>query len=202
MSERHQLQRPESVQRGHAQAVDAAHHGGIDEPASIMRCRRGKDLGAGRAGGGHHAGRPVQPERGAHVARHRIGVVRLGVVQAGRQRAGDGVAVAVGDLGLQDARGAGAQEHADPGRAVARGGAAHAVGKTVGAQAELGQAVVAAVVGGRTRVPAPCRRRRPLRRSRCRARRSRSRGAPGRCARRAAPARVAARPWPSALTSV
>ena len=69
----------------------------------------------------------------------------------GRQGAIDRVAPAVGQLGLQDARGAGAQEDADALRPVFAGGGGHGVGKAVLRQAQERQAVVAAIEGGQFR---------------------------------------------------
>ena len=61
------------------------------------------------------------------------------------------IAAAIGQLGLQDARGAGAHEDADAAGAVARDRGAHALFEAVGPQREQGQAVVAAVEGGQRR---------------------------------------------------
>jgi hypothetical protein len=97
--------------------------------------------------------------------------------------------MAVGDLGLQDARGAGAQEHADPRWTPARCGLAHAGLEAVGAQPEFGQPVVAAVEGGEMAIQVPTR---AVSKSRC--------ARPLRPACSAA--RVAARPVPSAVTTV
>src|SRR5437868_1322248 len=60
-------------------------------------------------------------------------------------------AMAIGDLGLQDARSAGTEEDADAVAAVACRGAPGVVGEVVGAQAHLGDPVVAAVVIGELR---------------------------------------------------
>jgi len=75
--------------------------------------------------------------------------VRRAVDEIVGQRAACRVAAAVGQFGLQDAGRAGAEEDADAGLAVAGHGGADAVGETVGLQRELGQPVVAAVVGGK-----------------------------------------------------
>ncbi len=52
---------------------------------------------------------------------------------------------AVGELGLEDARGAGAEKHPDALAPVARGSALHGLGKAVLAEAEQRQAIVAAL---------------------------------------------------------
>ena len=121
---REQLQRIEAVQGGEAQGIDAADDGGVDQAGGDHPRGRGEHLGARRAGGGDHHGRPFQIEGGAHEIGHRIGVVRGAIVEIVRQGAGRRVAAAVGLFGLQDAGGAGAEQHAHPPAAVARGGRA------------------------------------------------------------------------------
>ena len=74
--------------------------------------------------------------------------MRLGVVEAGRQRARLPVvklAVLVGVFRFQNARCAGAQKHADAPRAIACLGGRYVFGKAILREADLGETVVAAV---------------------------------------------------------
>ncbi len=67
------------------------------------------------------------------------------VFERRRQRAADGVARAVSQFGLHDARGAGADEHADPAPAPAGGRGIHGVEEAILPQGKLSQTIIAAV---------------------------------------------------------
>ena len=112
--------------------------------------RRGEYLGARRARGGNHHGGAFQIEGGAHEIGHRIGVVGGAIVEVVGQGAGCRVAAAIGLFGLQDAGGAGAEQNADPPPAVAGGSRADGGIEAILAQAQQGEAVVAALVLGKT----------------------------------------------------
>lgn len=142
-----QLQRVEAIQGGETQRIDTADDGGVNQAAGDHALRIAKHLGAGGAGGGDHVGRTVQGEVAAHEVGQRIAVVRVLVVVPGWQGAGDRITVAVGDLGAENARGAGAQKDADARAAVALHSSLHGLRKAILLQRQLGQAVVAAIKG-------------------------------------------------------
>ena len=141
-------------------------------PSAINRAAARVRLGARGARGGDHPRRALEPERGLDETRERRGVVRLAKVQPGGQCA-VGVALAVGDLGLQNARGAGAHQHADASGAVACHRAPHVFIETVAAQRQCREPVVAAVVARQRRWAGVDRRRRRPRQARRRALQSR-----------------------------
>ena len=180
-----QAERVEAVQRGQAQRVDAADDGRIDQAGLQHAPRRGEHLGAGRAGRRDRHGRPFQPEMVAHEVGHRIRVVRGGVIEVSRQGAADRIAAPVGQLGLQDARGAGAQENADAPAPDPRDGRDP---RPVRNRPGAGRVAPGGCCGSRRRAnrrAAPRRRPLPPNPSRCPARRHRNRTAASRCAARA-----------------
>ena len=81
----------------------------------------------------------------AQVVRDRERIVGSAVFEAGRQRTGDEVAVAVREFGLQNAGGAGSDEHADASGAPTQDGLPQGVLDVVLAQREFRQTIVAAV---------------------------------------------------------
>src|SRR5882762_9931037 len=114
-----------------------------DQPRLDRAPGRGEHLGAGRARARDHHGRTRQLQGLLRERRERERVVRAAVAKVRRQRTAHRVALAVGELGLEDARGAGAEKHPDALAPVAGGGALHRLGKTVLHEAEVGQAIVA-----------------------------------------------------------
>src|SRR6202011_1654505 len=72
-------------------------------------------------------------------------VVSRTVLEARRQRAADGIALAIGELGLQNARRAGSQEHTHTPPAPALGRLLHGLEEAVLLQRQFGQPVVPAL---------------------------------------------------------
>ena len=142
---RDQLERRETAQGQAAQRVRAAHHGGVRRPALDQVPGVHEGASGGGAGGGERHRRPGEAERGAHEAGQGEQVVRVRVVEIGRQRAGLRVAAAIGFLARQHARRAGADHDRDPARPVPRLAAATASAKPSLPQRHVGQAVVAAI---------------------------------------------------------
>ena len=142
---RHQLQGVKAIERGEAQRVHPADERGVDQPRLDGAPRRGEHLGARGARARDHHGRARQPQRLLRERRERERVVRAAVAKLRRQRTAHRVALAVGELGLEDPRGAGAEKHPDALTPVALSGALHRLGKTVLGEAEVGQAIVAAL---------------------------------------------------------
>ena len=74
--------------------------------------------------------------------------MRASIVERRGQRAGGGVAVPVGDLGFEDARGAGAEKDADARSTELRACHVHRVGKAVLFERELREPVIATLERG------------------------------------------------------
>ena len=145
-----QLQRIEAVQHAVAQAVHAAHHGGVDHTEADQPLGLGEHLGAGGAGRGHGAHRSAQIEQGLHEGDERVRRMQYAVDQTGRE-APIGIAPAVGLFGGADAGRGGAQHQGHALAAMARDGVLRGGEEIVPLQAEPGGAVVAAVPGGEAR---------------------------------------------------
>ena len=88
---------------------------------------------------------PPEAQRTLREGGEREGVVRALIAELLWQRARLRVAPAVGELGLEDSRGTGAEEHSDAPRPVARGTLGHLRGKSVLREGQPGEAIVAAV---------------------------------------------------------
>ena len=142
------MQRGEAVERGQAQGIDAADERRVDGAAGQLAGGCGEHLGARRTGGGNDQRGAFQPEILACELCQRERIVGRAVDEIVGQRAGIRIAPAIGQLGLQDAGGAGAEKDADTGPAVTGGRRANFVGKTVSFEPEPRQAVVAAVITG------------------------------------------------------
>ena len=78
------------------------------------------------------------------------------IFETRRQSAADRIALTVGEFGLQNTRGAGADEHADAPPAPARGRRLHGFEEAVLLQGKFGQTVVAAIEFLQIRRQTPC----------------------------------------------
>ena len=159
----------ESIQCCEAERVDATDDRGVDQSGLDHASRRAEGLRTGRACGAHRGRRSAQLEITAHEVGDRVAVVRAPVVERCGQRSGGRVPVTVGDLGLEDPRGAGADENADAVGAVALARSADRVAQPVLLERELRQPVVATVERGEIRRATRHRRARRLQRPSCRA---------------------------------
>jgi len=134
-----------TVERRQTQGVHAAHQGGVDETGFDHAPRRAEDLCTGGAGAGHRHRGPLELQPLTQIIRNREGVVGGAVLEGRGQRAGDEIAFAVGEFGLQDARGAGADEDTDALAAPARHRAPGGVQETILPQRQFRESIVPAV---------------------------------------------------------
>ena len=142
-----QAERVEPIQRGEAETVDAADHRRIAQAGRNHARGTAECLCARRTRGGYRHRRSGQAEIRLHEPGNRVGVVRRGIAKVRRQRAA-GVAPAVRQFRLEYPRGAGADEYADAGRAVLLPCRHYRLVKSILLQAQLRDAVVAAVEFG------------------------------------------------------
>ena len=144
---RDQLQGIKTIQRRQAQRIHPAHHGRIYYTGRDHALRGGERLGARGASRAQRHRWAFQFERTAYVVAHREGILSAGIIEILRQLASVRVASPVGQLSLEDARRAGAQQDADTLRPPTPRARAHGLLEAVLLQPELCQAVVAAVIG-------------------------------------------------------
>ncbi len=174
---RGELQGMKSVQSGETQGVGSAHQRRIDESCLDHAPRRAEHLGAGCAGRGHGHGRTFQPAALPDVICHRKGIVGGRVFETWRQSPAMRIARAIGEFGLQNARGARADEYPHAPAAPAGRRGLHRFEEAILLQGKLGQTVVAAIELLQIRPAGAVRRHRGLRRRRYRCSRTRSRSA-------------------------
>ena len=120
-----------AVERRETERVDPADQRRIDHARLDGALRGGEHLGAGGAGRGDDHGGAGEAQGAARKSAERESVVRTAVAKLRRQRAAGAIAVAVGELGLEDSGGAGAEKDPDALAAVTRGAAAHGLGEAV-----------------------------------------------------------------------
>ena len=104
------------------EAVDPAHHRCIDETQPDEALSEAEHFGARRTRRGYRHRRTGEPEHFAHELGGCVEVVSGGVAKILRQLSAHRIAMLVGHLGRQNARGTGAQKDADPVRAEAAAG--------------------------------------------------------------------------------
>ena len=98
-----QAQRMEAEEQAGAECLHPGHHHGVDHAGLQPAPRAAAGLGAGRTGGGHRDGRPLQAQRLLNEGGQRVWCVQTRVAAAGGEAA-VGVELAVGGLGIADGR--------------------------------------------------------------------------------------------------
>src|SRR5579864_1588644 len=133
------------IQRGVAQAVDAADHRGVAQTGCDVARGMRESLGAGRAGGGNCGGRALQLETRPREVGRRKNVLLMLDAHAVRQRRLRSGSRAIAELGFENSTGAGADEDPDAMRSVSPPRGSDGRGKFVRAEGHLRKPVIAAV---------------------------------------------------------
>jgi len=140
---RGKLQGVKTVEGCQAQRIDPAYHGGIDD-AELDHALCGPEcFGARRTGRRDYSRRTSNTKQFAREGGGGKNIVAAGIIKTCRQLAALRVAMPIGQLGLQNPRGAGAKEQPDAVRANAADAVCDRRHETVLAQSQKCQSVVA-----------------------------------------------------------